>query len=261
MIETLALAVSMLVAATVSAAAASYWKPAAGTSFSIVLSVSPATVNTPADVVDLDLFETRSSTVVALKRQGKRVICYLSAGSWENWRPDRKKFPAAVIGKPYDGWPGERWLDIRAQSVKNVMKARMDLCKTKGFDGVDADNMDGYETNSGFRLSRADTIVYLRFLAAEAHKRGLAFGLKNVPELSAAVLNDMDFAVTEDCFDQGWCAQSRNFIQANKPVFAIEYTDNKINVAAFCRQAKQFGLSPVYKKRDLATWERRCPGE
>ena len=114
---------------------------------------------------------------------------------------------------------------------------------------------------SGFRLSRADTVVYLRFLAAEAHKRGLAFGLKNVPELSAAVLDDMDFAVTEDCFDQGWCAQSRNFIQANKPVFAIEYTDNGISFAAFCRRAKTLGLSPIYKRRDLGIWEHRCPGE
>jgi hypothetical protein len=250
----------MLLPATASAPAA-HWKPNAGTTFSIILAVSPDTVSTPAAVVDLDLFETRRATVARLKRQGKHVICYLSAGSWENWRPDKDKFPAAAIGKPYYGWPGERWLDIRAPSVKNIMKTRMDLCKEKGFDGVDADNMDGYEQNTGFPLTRADAITFLRFLAAEAHKRGLAFGLKNVPELSAAVLGVMDFAVTEDCFDQGWCRESRNFITANKPVFAIEYTDNNISFAAFCRQAKQFGLSPIYKKRDLATWEKRCPAE
>jgi hypothetical protein len=260
MVRRLACAILMLIVANASAAAA-HWKPNAGTTFSIILSVSPDTVSTPAAVVDLDLFETKRATIVKLKRQGKRVICYLSAGSWENWREDKNDFPKAVIGKPYFGWPGERWLDIRAPSVKNIMKARMDLCKDKGFDGVDADNMDGYEQDTGFPLRRADTITYLRFLAAEAHKRGLAFGLKNVPELSAAVLDDMDFAVTEDCFDQGWCRQSRNFIKANKPVFAIEYTDNNISFPAFCRQAKQFGLSPIYKKRNLGTREWRCPGE
>ncbi|HET7679596.1 MAG TPA: endo alpha-1,4 polygalactosaminidase [Xanthobacteraceae bacterium] len=258
MIRRLACALLMLAAAT-AAATAAHWRPPAGMTFSIILSVSPATVNTSAQVVDLDLFETRYSTIAALKRQGKRVVCYLSAGSWENWRPDRNRFPKSVIGKNYDGWPGEKWVDIRAESVKNIMKARMDLCKLKGFDGVDADNVNGYQQDTGFRIRRADSVAFLRFLAAEAHKRGLAFGLKNTTELARDVLPLMDFAVTEDCFGQGWCAQSRNFIAANKPVFAIEYTDNHISFPAFCQQARNLGLSPIYKKRNLDTWEKRCP--
>jgi len=67
------------------------------------------------------------------------------------------------------------------------------------------------------------------------------------------------FAVTEDCFKQGWCAVSKNFIDAGKPVFAIEYTDNHIAFARFCAQAKQVGLSPLLKRRNLDEWERRCP--
>jgi hypothetical protein len=255
----LALAASMLAAASISATAAPYWKPQAGASFSIILSVSPVTVNTPAQVVDLDLFDTRETTIATLKSKGKRVVCYLSAGSWENWRPDRKDFPPATLGNKYDGWAGERWIDIRAPAVRAIMLKRMDLCKQKGFDAVDADNVDSYQTDTGFPLKRADSIRYLRFLANEAHKRGLAFGLKNAAGLSKDVLDVMDFAVTEDCFDQGWCADSKNFIHANKPAFAIEYTDNKINVGAFCRQTKALGLSPIYKKRNLNTWEQRCP--
>ncbi len=257
----LAFAAFALVIAAVSAVAAAHWQPPARTSFSIILSVAPAPneIMTPAKAIDLDLFDTKASTVATLKQRGKKLICYLSAGSWENWRPDKNKFPPSVIGKPYDGWPGERWIDIRAQAVKNIMKARMELCKQKGFHAVDADNVDSYQADTGFHLKRADAVAYLRFLAAEAHKRGLAFGLKNATELSNAVLPDMDFAVTEDCFDQGWCAASKNFIQANKPVFAIEYTDNGISFAAFCQKAKQLGLSPLYKKRNLDTWERRCP--
>lgn len=259
MIRRLSVAAFALAAATASAAAA-HWKPPAGTSFAIILSVAPAAndIVTPAKAIDIDLFDTRASTVAALKQRGKKLICYLSAGSWENWRPDKNRFPAAVIGKPYDGWPGERWLDIRSEAVRNIMKARIGLCKQKGFDAVDADNVDGYQADTGFPITRADSIGYLRFLAAEAHRRGLAFGLKNATELSNALLPHMDFAVTEDCFDQGWCGKSRNFIQANKPVFAIEYTDNHIDFEAFCRQANRIGLSPLLKKRKLDTWERRC---
>ena len=65
--------------------------------------------------------------------------------------------------------------------------------------------------------------------------------------------------MTEDCFKQGWCAVSKNFIARNKPVFAIEYTDNRISFAAFCAQAKKLGLSPLLKTRNLTVWEKRCP--
>lgn len=258
MVSRLAVAALVLFTSHASATAA-HWKPPAGATFAIILSGAPAVVNTPADVVDLDLFETRSATIARLKQQGKRVVCYLSAGSWEEWVPDRNRFPKRVIGKDYDGWPGEKWIDIRAPEVKAIMKTRMDLCKQKGFDGVDADNVNSYQQDTGFRITRANSVAFLRFLATEAHSRGLAFGLKNTTELSRDVLPWMDFAVTEDCFEQGWCAQSRNFIAANKPVFAIEYTDNTINFAAFCRQAKTLRLSPIYKKRNLDTWEKRCP--
>ena len=99
----------------------------------------------------------------------------------------------------------------------------------------------------------------MRFLAREAHARGLAIGLKNAVSISDAVLDVMDFAVTEDCFAQGWCRDSKNFIAANKPVFALEYTDNHIVFAGFCRQANNLGLSPLLKRRNLDEWERRCP--
>jgi len=243
-------------------AAAEHWRPEAGTSFSIILSVTPTKTNvtTSAEVVDLDLFETRPAVVAELQRQGKRVICYFSAGSWENWRPDKVRFPRSVIGKALDGWPGERYLDIRKINLlAPVMRARLNLCKRKGFDGADPDNVDAFETDSGFPLTRADTIAYLRFLAREAHQRGLAIGLKNATEISAPLLPVMDFAVTEDCFKQGWCAVSKNFIAQNKPVFAIEYTDNHISFDKFCAQAKRHDLSPLLKRRNLDEWEKRCP--
>jgi hypothetical protein len=255
------LILAALAALIVTPAAAGHWQPRAGLTFSIILSVSPAHVDTQAKVVDLDLFETTPKTVAELKAQGKKVICYLSAGSWENWQTDKNDFPAKVIGKPLDGWPGERYLDIRAPEVREIMKLRLDRCRDKGFDAVDPDNVDSFEigNKTGFPLKAGDAIRYLRFLADEAHKRGLAIGLKNATEIAPKLLDVMDFAVTEDCFDQGWCPVSRNFTNRNKAVFAIEYTDNGIDFDAFCRQAKKYKLSPLLKKRNLNTWEQRCP--
>jgi len=126
---------------------------------------------------------------------------------------------------------------------------------------IDPDNVDSFEIgmDTGFPLTKNDAIDYLKFLAVEAHKRGLAIGLKNATEIANKVLDQMDFAVTEDCFDQGWCPDSKNFTAKNKPVFAIEYTDNNIDFDAFCKQAKKYQLSPLLKERNLKTWEKRCP--
>src|SRR5690349_16443724 len=193
--------------AALSPAAAEYWTPSAGTSFAIILSVAPNLVTTTAQAVDLDLFEIKKSVVTSLKDQSKNIICYMSAGSWENWRPDKADFPASVIGRPLDGWPGERYLDIRnLDALGPIMKARLDLCKSKGFDAVDPDNVDSFEigNKTGFPLTRTDAIRYLRFLAREAHARGLAIGLKNATEIAPQLLPVIDFAVTEDCFAQGW---------------------------------------------------------
>ena len=144
------------------------------------------------------------------------------------------------------------------------MVDRMKLCKAKGFDAVDPDNVEDVDTwgdVTGFHLKRWDSIVYIRRLAANAHALGLAFGLKNASDLArySEVMSVADFTVTEDCFAQGWCADSKPFIDAGKPVFALEYTDNRISFTAFCAQAKALGLSPLLKRRSLDAWEKRCP--
>lgn len=65
------------------------------------------------DMYDIDMFDNDSATVASLHVMGRKVICYISAGSYENWRTDAHQFPPQVIGNAYDGWPGEWWLDIR----------------------------------------------------------------------------------------------------------------------------------------------------
>ncbi len=214
----------------------------------------------PAAMYDLDLFDTAPQTVQAIRARGAQAICYISMGSWENWRPDANQYPAQVIGKAYDGWPGERWLDIRRiDLLAPILRARLDLCRAKGFQGVEPDNIDAYSNDTGFPLTARDQLEFNIWLADEAHARGLSIGLKNDPEQALDLLPWYDWAMTEDCFDQGWCADMRGFIASGKPVFAAEYTDTGITLDDFCPQARALNFQAVLKNRELDAWRGSCP--
>lgn len=174
-------------------------------------------------VYDIDLFDTPQATINALKAQGKRVVCYFSAGSSENWRSDFSKFKAADMGNALDGWAGERWLDTRSANVRTIMKARMDLAKSRGCDGIDPDNVDGYTNKPGFPLTAATQLDYNRFLASEGHARGLAVGLKNDVDQLSDLASAFDFAVNESCYRYNECGGYSAFTVQGKPVFHVEY--------------------------------------
>lgn len=210
-------------------------------------------------MLDLDLFETEARVVAQLNSRGIRTVCYMSAGSWEEWREDARLFPPEVIGNAYEGWPGERWLDIRRiDLLAPLLGHRMDLCKAKGFDALEPDNIDGYTNDTGFPLSAGDQIRFNKWLASEAHKRGLSVGLKNDPDQAAELAGDFDWALTEDCFAEGWCEQMLPFIRQGKAVFATEYTDMDMTRSKFCGQAKDLGINAILKTRELDAWSRPC---
>lgn len=133
----------------------------------------------PVEAYDVDGFESTAAEVAALHAQGKHVICYIDVGTAENWRPDYSSFPASVLGGA-NGWPGENWLDIRQLSVlEPIMTARFQMCREKGFDAVEPDNMDGYENNTGFSLTADDQLTYDEWVAGEVHALGMAVFQKN----------------------------------------------------------------------------------
>ena len=84
------------------------WQPAPVTTWQIQLSHNDA-IDTSFDVAmyDIDLFDAPQAVIDALHAEGRVVICYFSAGSFEDWRPDVDAFPPEVIGAAYEGWPGE----------------------------------------------------------------------------------------------------------------------------------------------------------
>ncbi|MDX3524833.1 endo alpha-1,4 polygalactosaminidase [Streptomyces scabiei] len=233
---------------------AARWRPEPGTPWQWQLS---GRLDTSVDVpvYDIDGFDHSAGTVAELHDDGRKVICYLSTGAWEDWRPDAEAFPDAVLGKG-NGWEGERWLDIRRTDVlEPLMAARIDMCAEKGFDAVEPDNMDGYRNRTGFPLKAADQLRYNRLVARLAHERGLAVGLKNDLDQIPALVDDFDFAVNEQCAQFEECADLTPFIEAGKAVFHVEY---EMRRADFCPEARRLELSSLLKKWDLGVWRRPC---
>lgn len=200
------------------------------------------------EIYDIDLFDTSEQTISQIQSAGKKVICYFSAGTFEDWRPDASLFKPADLGKKLDEWPGEQWLDIRSTTVHDIMKARLDLARKKGCDGVDPDNMDGYTQDSGLILTAEDQIAYNRFIANEAHRRNLSVGLKNSLDQIAELVDYYDFSINEQCHQYNECQLLSRFIEAGKPVLNVEYLsyDNTGNVhQALCAKSVDMQFSSL----------------
>jgi len=235
------------------------WQPQIGSSFAWQLTDYPVDPQTQADIIDIDLFETSQSIINNLHSQGKKVICYINAGAWEAYRPDADAFPAAVVGRAYIGWPDERWLDVsRFDQFSSLMAARFDLAKDKGCDGLELDNIDGYQQKTGFTITQHDQAVYSAWLAHQAHTRGLAVALKNCPEMVAELVEHFDFAIIEECTRYGWCADFKPFTEAHKPVFQVSYEKAPAKIERICAQASLDGFYVLFKNRSLDNWSLTC---
>jgi len=243
----------------ISSPSGDWWHPAPGLSWQLDFNDEEMDISFKADVYDIDLDQPKA-VVDELHARGVRVICYVSVGSWENWRADANAFPDEVLGKKYEGWPGERWLDIRRiDLLAPIMRARLDECAAKGFDGVDPDNIESYDNATGFPLTYSDQLTYARWLADEAHARGLAIGIKNAPDMVADSLDIFDFAIVEECFFYSWCEDMLPFVGTGKPVLAAEYTDMDVDFEAACTWGAENGFSFILKNRNLDEWIEVCP--
>ena len=214
-------------------------------------------VDTSIDVEMYDIagFEATSGLIDALHADGRQVVCSISAGSGENWRPDADEFPDSVLGRS-NGWPGEKWLDIRKVGILGpIMKARLDMCEAKGFDAVEFDNVDGYQNHTGFMLTGADQLKYDAFLANQARGRGMSAVLKNDLGQIIKLLPYFDFALNEQCHQYHECNRLDPFVEAGKAVFGVEY---KLAKSEFCPQANAHNFNFLKKKLNLGVWRSPC---
>ena len=235
--------------------ASGLWRPAPGLTWQWQLT-TPVDTGVAAAVYDIDGLDNPASVVATLHAAGRKVICYVDAGAWESYRPDAGRFPPAILGSVVDGWPEERWLDIRRiDLLAPIMRARLDVCRAKGFDGVEFDLVDGYTNDSGFPLTGADQLAYNRWLADEAHARGLAAGLKNDLGQVAELVDHFEFAVNEQCWQYSECDLLAPFLAAGKAVFHAEYGTDP---AVFCPALVPRGFSSLKKRLELDAWRQPC---
>ena len=226
----------------------SWWKPNPNTSWQWQL-MGTINQNYEVDMYDIDLFDNSKEVINSLKNKSIRVICYFSAGSYENWRIDKDDFPNEVQGKTLEGWEDEKWLDIsKIDLLAPIMKNRLDLAVEKGCDGVEPDNVDGYLNDNGFDLSYQNQLDYNKWLAEEAHKRGLTVGLKNDLEQIPELVDYFDFALNEQCFEYDECETLLPFIEQDKAVFGVEY---ELQPTEFCNKAIELNFDWLKMEYDL----------
>jgi hypothetical protein len=226
------------------------WRPQPGDTWQWQLQGS---VNTAydVDVYDVDLAETPRAVLDELRSGGRRVVCYFSAGTWEAFRPGAPP-PDGVLGAPLADFPDERWLDIRRPPARALAAAHLDRARSRGCDGVEPDNVDGYANDTGFDLTAADQLAFNRWLAGAAHDRGLAVGLKNDLDQVALLAGDFDFAVDEQCHEFDECAALAPFLDARKPVFNAEYDPAmRRDPEPVCAASRRLGLRTLILPYEL----------
>ncbi|QMU80459.1 endo alpha-1,4 polygalactosaminidase [Streptacidiphilus sp. PB12-B1b] len=235
------------------------WHPAVKTSWDWVLSAVPKAPFRKVSMYDIDGFDATAATVSSLHSAGIKAVCYISAGTYEDWRPDASHFPSALLGSG-NGWAGEKWLDIRdiqksGSALRSIMDSRLDMCSQKGFDMVELDNMDGYTNSTGFPLTAKDQLIYDATLANDAHARGMSVLQKNDDAQIPQLLPFFDGALNEQCNEFQECTTAQNgsygydqYVAAGKPVFQAEYN---LSTSDFCSADNAADLNGVRFDLDL----------
>ena len=227
-------------------------------------------------VIDFDLYRDRRATEVdrepnergvdALHEVGGYAICYIDAGGIENYRPDYPKFVRwhrhhghSLLGKPFSKrFPDERWANVGGSKQRTfllgMMEKRVAKCAGVGFDAIEFDVVEAWAAPrrvTGWRVSASDQLKYNRALATLAHDAGLAVGLKNDLGQVEDLVGDFDFAINEECVGFEECDLLQPFIDADKPVFHIEY---EIPPAEFCEDTEGLGFNSIKKGHNFSLY-------
>jgi len=242
-----------------------WWKPKASDNLTWQWQLQGEIDTTfPVQVYNIDI-EAPQQKIDELLARDIKIICYFSAGTVEYFRSDFDQFPQEIVGEGYEDLPDEQWIDYALiDSLAPIMRARLDKCKAKGFHAVEIDNVDAHNYESrdaqgevvnigtNFNMTLDESIAYVRWLAGEAHSRGLSIGLKNAEEMVADVVDEVDWMIVEDCYYDSWCHLATGFIDANKPVFMAEYDELVPDFAPACQLAKTLGFSAIWRDTSLS---------
>lgn len=204
------------------------------------------------DVYNLDLYADwgtcpkyavgtlNTDAVNAVHAQGKHVICYIDIGSSESYRPDNQDLinfnnscGGCLLGRRVSS--GSYWLNINNDKgqrdfLVGFMTKRLAKCQQAGFDGAYFDLPFAWQARTGFTISANTQELYNTAMLNAAHSYNLAVGLNyDLPQV-ADLQPYEDFHVDEQCFQYGECNYLLPVVNANKPVFEIEYSTSPSTV-------------------------------
>ena len=218
------------------------WQIGAATDANIVPPVS-------AKLMDVDGFNTSATAVSNMKSHGIYTVCYINAGSWQPGYPDSGQYPSYLKIQADPNWPGEWFLDItdvfKPNSVlATILRARLAMCKSKGFDALEPDNLQNDENVSGGRITLQQQIDFNGWIADEAHTAGLAVFQKNGPDkvllkdrTGKMMVEKFDAILNEECQQFTECTSLTEYVRRGKLALDAEYssapnctTSNSLNI-------------------------------
>jgi uncharacterized protein (TIGR01370 family) len=195
---------------------------------------SNVTVPSGVTLLDLDGFNISAAKVASLKAQGIYTVCYIDAGSYEDGRPDSSQYPAYL--KIYKDTQWNEWfLDIRDVFKPNsvlaqLLTARFQMCKDKGFDALEPDNLQNDENTKGL-LTKQEQIDFNGWVADTAHSVGLAVFQKNGPDnillkdrTGKMMVDKFDGILNEECQQYSECNPLAEYVKRGKLALNTEYS-------------------------------------
>ncbi len=221
----------------------SVWVPTQGARWLARLD-GAVNIEEPAEFFYLDAQQQPADDLTSLHAQGRRYLCYLSAGTVESFRDDADLFPDHAVGNVVPEFPNERWLDVRDAEVRALMAKRIAALAEAGCDGVAPASLTGYETDSGFDLTPRDTLDYAQFVADAAHAAGMSVGLTGPSALTLELWRSFDFGLAIGCVVSSMCREYAALTAANKPVLHVELGDED-TALQLCKSAQALGFDAI----------------
>lgn len=230
--------------------------------------------NTGADYTKPDLERMRQ------RPDGRQrlVIAYLSIGEAEEyrpyWKPEWKTQPPPWLFEENCRWPKnyvvgfwmDAWKDLMFRGPQSSLKRILDA----GFDGVYLDRIDAYwDLREKYPNGRAEMLKFMKELATAARKVNPQFliiaqnaeDLLEEPAYRAAIdavaKEDLLYGVEKtgvrndkQMVDES-LAQLRLLAKEDKPVFVVEYLQNRDDITKARRELAKLGMHPTFPPRAL----------
>ncbi len=212
-------------------------------------------------LIDVDGFEVSAARIAELRKQGLYTVCYIDAGSYEPGRPDSDRYPASLKIQQDPDWPAEYFLDVtdifKPNSVlASILTDRMRMCRDKGFDALEPDNLQNDENVRGGRITTQQQIDFNGWIADQAHALGLAVFQKNGPDkillkdrTGKMMVEKFDGILNEECQPYGECGPLAEYTRRGKLALNVEY---RRGTALNCALMAQLGVNALKKDRNLA---------